>query len=66
MRRIIVTVLLLVLCVFCLYLNFELNNRDPYEIQISDKDLENDDVNFDSAYKVSRTDIREYRKKWEL
>lgn len=54
------------LCVFCLYLNFELNNRDPYEIQISDKDLENDDVNFDSAYKVSRTDIREYRKKWEL
>nr|WP_297938900.1 hypothetical protein [uncultured Lachnoclostridium sp.] len=61
MKRIIVTVLLLVLCVFSLYLNFELNNSDPYEIQISDKDLEEDDVNLDSAYKVSRTDISEYR-----
>lgn len=61
LKRIMVTILLLMLCIFCFYLNFELSNNNPYEIQISDSDLEYDDVDYDSAYAVSRTDIEEYR-----
>lgn len=62
MKKRIILVLLLLLCVCCIYLSFELKNNDPYEIHISEENLNEDDVNDDSSYKVCRTDITQYQK----